>query len=53
MVYLVLRYVTYIGSVKLSGDHVSKPIFDEESHGDIYFDAFHRLQVELDQTSHT
>ena len=34
--------LSYVGQVKLSGDHVSRPIFDEESHGYLYFDSFYR-----------
>ena len=39
--------LSYNGQVKLSRDHVSRPTFDEESHGDLYFEPFYRLWVEL------
>jgi hypothetical protein len=43
----LLSYVTDIGHVKLSRYHVSRPTFDEELHGDLPFNSFYRLRVEL------
>ena len=50
MVYLVTSLVTDMGKVKLPGDHVPRPIFDGESHGDLYFVSFCRVYVVTNET---